>query len=218
MPRKAEKPVGNNRIHAAAVAIIFLSVSLLSPESVVAGEQGAALPKDYLVGIYYFAGWWQKSPNKWESGGQDWRPDYPERVPLLGEYNDQPTMDREITAASCHGVDFFQILWYPNGGLLNEGLRNFTASTNALRMKFTLEFVNHPPFALTNDADWEAACRQWCMAMKHPRATCDSTGDRCSKSMAWTTFSTKTAMSRNRSTSGLTSCGGWQERMAFPIP
>jgi hypothetical protein len=35
-------------------------------------------------------------------------------------------------------------------------------------MKFTIEFVNHPPFMLTNDADWEAACRQWCAAMKHP--------------------------------------------------
>ena len=124
-----------------------------------AGEKAGALHDDYLVGIYYFAGWWQKSPNKWETAGHDWRPDYPERIPLLGEYNDQATTDREIVAAAIHGVDFFQILWYPNGGALNEGVRTFTASTNAPRMKFTLEFVNHPPFELTTDADWEAACR-----------------------------------------------------------
>jgi hypothetical protein len=123
---------------------------------------------DYLVGIYYFAGWWQKSPNKWATGGRDWIPDYPERIPLLGEYNDQETMDREIIAASSHGVDFFQILWYPNGGPLNEGLRTFLASPNAGRMKFTIEFVNHPPFDLSTEADWEAACQEWCAAMKHP--------------------------------------------------
>lgn len=134
----------------------------------VAGEKHASGQSDYLVGIYYFAGWWQKSPNKWETNGHDWRPDYPERVPLLGEYNDQATMDREIIAAATHRVDFFQILWYPNGGALNEGLRTFVASTNAPRMKFTIEFVNHPPFELTTDVDWEAACRQWCEAMRNP--------------------------------------------------
>ena len=76
-------------------------------------------------------------------------------------------MDREILAASSHSVDFFQILWYPNGGPLNEGVRTFLASTNAGRMKFTLEYVNHPPFALGSYGDWEAACREWCGAMKH---------------------------------------------------
>jgi len=123
---------------------------------------------EYLVGIYYFAGWWQKSPNKWEIGGRDWRPEYRERIPLLGEYNNQATMDREILAAAAHGVDFFQILWYPDGGPLNEGLRAFMASTNAARMKFTIEFVNHPPFELAADADWDAASRLWCAAMQQP--------------------------------------------------
>ncbi len=122
----------------------------------------------YLVGIYYFAGWWKESPNKWETGDHDWRADYPERIPLLGEYNDQATMDREILAASSHGVDFFQILWYPNGRRLNEGLRTFLASTNANRMRFTIEFVNHPPFELSTGLAWETACREWCAAMKHP--------------------------------------------------
>ena len=146
------------------------TILLIAVAAQVAGVAEEQLPRskdDYLVGIYYFAGWWQKSPSKWETGGKDWRQDYPERIPTLGEYNDQATMDREILAASCHGVSFFQILWYPNGGPLNEGLRTYVASTNAGRMKFTIEFVNHPPFDLSKDADWEAACREWCTAMKH---------------------------------------------------
>ena len=67
---------------------------------------------EYLVGIHYFAGWWRGLPNKWHVAGQDWRQDWPARVPTLGEYNEQATMDREIEAAADHGVDFFQILYY----------------------------------------------------------------------------------------------------------
>ena len=133
-----------------------------------ASGRASAAPRDYLVGVYYFAGWWQQGPNKWITAGRDWRPDFPGRIPVLGEYNDQETMDREIAAAARHGVDFFQILWYPNGGQLNEGVRLFLASTNAGRMQFTIEFVNHPPFDLVADRDWEAACQEWCAAMQHP--------------------------------------------------
>jgi len=35
-------------------------------------------------------------------------------------------------------------------------------------MKFTLEFVNHPPFELSTDCEWELACEEWCKAMRHP--------------------------------------------------
>ncbi|MBP6963932.1 MAG: hypothetical protein KBC96_05945 [Armatimonadetes bacterium] len=149
------------------ITLIVLSLVILS--SVAAGKP---IPKDeYLVGVYYFAGWWRDLPNKWNVGGRDWRADFPARVPTLGEYNTQLTMNREIIAASSHGVDFFQILWYPQSGephKLNEGLRTFMASPNARRMAFTIEFVNHPPFALDTDAKWEAACREWAAAMKHP--------------------------------------------------
>src|SRR5210317_1045093 len=56
---------------------------------------------DILVGVNYFAGWWKELPNKWHGQGwnvnqPDWRPKFPERVPSLGHYNDQATMDREI--------------------------------------------------------------------------------------------------------------------------
>ncbi len=148
-------------------SVLFLCVLLAQIGNGAEGNRSSPR-NEYLVGIYYFAGWWQKSPNKWETEGHDWRPDYPGRVPLLGEYNNQATMDREILAAASHGVDFFQILWYPNGGPLNEGLRTFLASTNARRMKFTIEFVNHPPFELGTDVAWESACQEWCVAMKHP--------------------------------------------------
>jgi hypothetical protein len=139
-----------------------------------AGGRGRAGQDDYLVGIYYFAGWWHELPNKWNIDGHDWRADFPGRVPTLGEYNDQETMDREIAAAASHGVDFFQILWYPEHGgaaverALNAGVRTFLASPNAGRMKFTIEFVNHPPFELSTDAEWEEACKEWCTAMKSP--------------------------------------------------
>jgi len=140
-----------------------------------ASQQGEQ--SDYLVGVYYFSGWWRGQPNKYFTGGRDWRPDYPGRVPTLGEYNEQETMDREIVAAADHGVHFFQILWYyqgnkgqrePHQEKLNEGLRLFTASPHNSRLKFTVEFVNHPPFGITSDAAWESACREWCKTMKHP--------------------------------------------------
>ena len=135
----------------------------------------AAVP-EYLLGIYYFSGWSRQPPDRWVTGGRDWRQDWPERVPLLGEYNEQGTMDREIAAAADHGVHFFQILWYPAGRTpgewstdsLNAGFRQFLTSTNRHRMKFTLEYVNHPPFDLKADDEWRSACREWAAAMQDP--------------------------------------------------
>lgn len=131
--------------------------------------------KDVLVGVYYFAGWWREQPNKWTIDGRDWRIDYPERVPLLGEYVEASTLEREIEAAASHGVDFFQILWYPQNkpdvhphlSHLNDGVRFFTTARNASKMAFTLEYVNHDPFSLTSDADWDAACVEWTGALRH---------------------------------------------------
>jgi hypothetical protein len=132
---------------------------------------------EYLVGVYYFSGWWREQPIKYLTAGVDWRTNYPGRIALLGEYNEQETMDREIAAAATNGINFFQILWYYQGHAksrethedkLNEGLRLFLASPNSRRMKFTLEFVNHPPFEIAEDSEWEKACREWTAAMKHP--------------------------------------------------
>ena len=161
-----------------AAALMFAEALSTGVANAVADTaMGSDRSREYLVGVYYFAGWWRELPNKYHVGGRDWRPEYPERTPLLGEYNEQETMDREIVAAADHGVDFFQILWYPQPRQderpaeqhkLNEGLRLFMASPNSHRMNFTLEFVNHPPFAITADDAWEATCHEWCRAMKHP--------------------------------------------------
>jgi hypothetical protein len=134
--------------------------------------------KDVLVGVNYFPGWWKPLPNKWQDRrGEDWRPRFPERVPLLGEFNDQKTMNREIIAAAQAGVDFFSILWYynppgherePNVALTEAGLTNFIASPEARRMRFMIEFCNHPPFDVPTDADWERCLQTWFRAMRHP--------------------------------------------------
>jgi hypothetical protein len=134
-----------------------------------------------LVGVNYFAGWWEPLPNKWNYSPAvgDWRTHYPGRVPLLGEYNSQETMDREIAAAAAHGVGFFLILWYYNGPgdstereahsrLLNEGLRTFIASPEAHRLGFALEYCNHPPYEVKTDRDWEECLRAWLPAFRHP--------------------------------------------------
>lgn len=130
-----------------------------------------------LVGVEYFAGWWEPSPNKWSVGGEDWRAAYPDRVPLLGEYNTQETMDREIRAAADYGVDFFLMLWYyspegterePNARFLNRSVENFVASPESGRMRFMIEFVNHPPYEVASDADWQACIETWIPALRHP--------------------------------------------------
>lgn len=136
---------------------------------------------DTLVGIIYFAGWWEELPNKWQTPSSevekpDWRSIFPERVPLLGDYNVQQTMDREIIAAADHGVDFFSILWYyPQLGReleesakkLNRGLETYLASPNAGRMKFFIEYCNASGLNATNENEWNECVNTWVTAMKH---------------------------------------------------
>ncbi|MCL2816089.1 MAG: hypothetical protein FWD23_15965, partial [Oscillospiraceae bacterium] len=106
----------------------------------------------------------------------DWRGSYPGRVPLLGEYIDQATMDKEIAAASGYGVDFFQMLWYPVAGnadilhakYLNAGVDHFIASPENRRMRFCIEYCNHAPFGITDETQWANACRTFAKYMKHP--------------------------------------------------
>jgi hypothetical protein len=143
---------------------------------------GSALADDsIIVGVNYFAGWWKPLPNKWIGpDGQDWRPKYPGRLPLLGEYNEQETMDKEIAVASQYGVDFFLILWYFNGidnvsergesnaRFLNVGIEQFRKSPNADKMKFAIEYCNHSPFEIKEQADWDWAVKCWVDAVQHP--------------------------------------------------
>jgi len=140
---------------------------------------------DALVGVNYFAGWWEPLPNKWHrhdnsfeiKQGDDWRPDFPKRVPLLGCFNNQETMDKEIIAAADHNVDFFPILWYyndpdrerePNSRFLNVGLDSFMNSPNCDRMKFFIEFCNCEPYEVCTDRQWQRCLEVWFKMLKHP--------------------------------------------------
>ena len=168
--------------------LLAIAIALeICTQCAVAADQ-AAVPqsfhpnKEILVGVNYFAGWWEVLPNKWHGHGwtatePDWRPKYPDRVPLLGSYNDQATMDREIVAAADYGVDFFAILWYfpatggketPDCKWLNRGLENFQRSPNANRLRFIVEYCNYASFAATTDAQWEDCATTWIKAMRHP--------------------------------------------------
>jgi hypothetical protein len=95
----------------------LLAALFLAAAFALASPLQAATPDRPLIGVSYFAGWWRPLPNKWnyDPAVGDWRARFPQRVPLLGEYNDQPTMDKEIVAAAEHGIDSFLILWYYNG-------------------------------------------------------------------------------------------------------
>jgi hypothetical protein len=165
----------------------FLTTILcvLALQGYVLADGKASVPRvadTTLVGINYFAGWWKELPNKWHGQGwsakdPDWRPKHPDRVPLLGEYNTQATMDKEIVAAAAHGVDFFMILYYfPKPGTpevthaprLNRGLEAFVASKNAGKMKFCIEYCNHGNFSAGNDKEWNECISTWVTAMKHP--------------------------------------------------
>lgn len=147
--------------------------------------QAPSLPeaRDVWVGVNYYAGWWPSTPgmlNKWHyyDNDRNWLEDFPERTPLLGLYNDQQTMDREIIAASQHGVDFFMMLWYPWSGTmetnryqspkLNDALTYFMNSPEAYRMRFCIEVCNHPPFVISTLDFWKECAEVWIEAMKHP--------------------------------------------------
>ena len=131
--------------------------------------------KNYLVGINYFAGWWRGAHSGWLGPGYDWRLEYPERIPALGCFSDLPTMEAEIDAASEHGVDFFQMLWYvqkpprmEDGEKLNRCFDYFRQAKNRHKMKFVLEFCQHPPFEVREDELWADCVREWIEIMKDP--------------------------------------------------
>lgn len=146
-------------------------------------EPSSEAARNVLVGANYYAGWWPNTPeilNKWHdfADGHNWLEDYPERTPLLGVDNNQETMDKEIIAASEHGLDFFLILWYPwhkdlktnplQSPKLNDGLTYFMNSPEAHRMKFYVEVCNHPPFVMDEFSFWKECVEVWIEAMKHP--------------------------------------------------
>ncbi len=159
------------------ILVLFCGCALVKP------QRRSQRPDDGpLVVVNYFAGWWEELPNKWHGQGwradaPDWRPDNPDRVPLLGDYNTQATMDREIAAAASYGVDAFAILYYfPRPGSpeakhapsLNKGLETFVNSRNSGMMRFFIEYCNARNFSASNEEQWQACVDTWVAAMRHP--------------------------------------------------
>lgn len=167
-------------------ALLFTITILIGPLNAAEKSVCDVVPlkekDEVLVGVSYFAGWWKELPNKWHGQGfrlgqPDWRLKFPERVPTLGQYNEQATMDREIVAASEHWVDFFAILYYypkpdtresKNAPKLNRGLEQFMASPEAHRMQFCIEYCNAPNFSAETEEQWAECVSVWVEAMKHP--------------------------------------------------
>lgn len=134
------------------------------------------------VGVNYFSGWWRETPNKWQDSqipGRDWRQDYVNRIPLNGCYDDQATMDRDILTASQYGIDYFQMLYYPVDSLdtfcdephrqhLNNGIRHFCNSPYNHKLRFVVEYCNHPPFAILDASAWLRTCHTFAEWFSHP--------------------------------------------------
>jgi hypothetical protein len=139
----------------------------------------SGLDTTILVGVAYFAGWHSEDPatNKWiqypwsDPVKKDFtlkgNPQWAGREPLLGKYNVQETMDKEIDAAAAYGVDFFNILWYYSNNAppanriainrLNRGLEQYLASPNRNKMKFMMEACNADGhLSVTSEAGWDS--------------------------------------------------------------
>lgn len=131
-------------------------------------------PSHYLVGAYYFAGWWSTPvpSNYLTSHTTDWRPQYPEREPAFGWFDDtQSAVDGEIALAADGGLDFFVFDYYAEVGPnnpgasenANNGLKYYLTSTNKPRLKFAILYVNHP---YSPTETWDATIAYWISLMK----------------------------------------------------
>ena len=142
----------------------------------------STIPIRPLVGSNYFSGWWTGPGDKWVDSpvhNSSWLKSYPKRRPLLGKYNNQTTMNKEINAAADNGIDFFQMLWYniynrtdlsPGSKFLNIGVESFQKSPVAHRMSFYISFCNNAwEPELVNREQWTSFVQDyWLPAMHHP--------------------------------------------------
>ncbi|GHU98452.1 hypothetical protein FACS1894211_02200 [Clostridia bacterium] len=133
----------------------------------------------YYVGINYFNGWERPDTgdSKWVIRGEDWRIRYPDRIPALGCFGSPDTMEAEIEVAARFGVDFFQMLWYVQETVrergaahLNDCFPHYFAAKNNQKLKFALEFCNHPPFGIEDAGLWARYCEEWAGSLKHEGA------------------------------------------------
>ncbi|MFN7160104.1 MAG: S-layer homology domain-containing protein [Candidatus Gracilibacteria bacterium] len=121
------------------------------------------------VGVFYFPGW---APNNYEwNVYHSIKEEFPEREKIDG-WEDMTTlasMDKEITWAKDHGVDYFIFDWYwdkytkmPGKSPTNDlayALEAFKKINNG-RLKYTLLWCNHDGSPLS-DADLEILTKFW---------------------------------------------------------
>ena len=153
--------------------IIFLSYFLFISSLTQASE--------YLIGCYYFAGWWRNPvPAHYLNGGADWRSIYPEREPIIGWFSDtQCLVDQEISIAALGGIDFFAFDFYTNkpdstefpGSQANNnnGLKYYLTSPNKRLMKFALFYVNATRYEITDPAEWASYADLWVYYFQDPQ-------------------------------------------------
>jgi Glycosyltransferase WbsX len=113
----------------------------------------------YRVGAYYFPGW--NAYDRWQVLDK-----YPERVPLLGYYQegDPTVMDWHIKWALEHGISFFVFDWYWERGrrqlehALHDGYLHARFRT---LLKFCLLWANHNEPGSSSEEDLLAVLDYW---------------------------------------------------------
>lgn len=146
---------------------------------VLSTSQNKEKEDEYLVGVQYFGGFYNGT-EKYDSKdhpGESWLKEFPERKPInkAGIFTTAESVYNDIEDAASHGVDFFNILWYPESHSqtdksegLNRSLDWFMNSPNSDKLKFMLEITNHTPFNVKTVSGWEEIAQMCAECMKHP--------------------------------------------------
>jgi len=133
---------GRNFLSETASCSITITAKLASDTDYPPVPETVTTPYD--VGVYYFPGW--KQGEHW--GWDVIRPEYPQRKPLLGWYNEgePPIADWHIKWMAEHGVKFIIYDWYMwtdyNVGL-EHALNAYLDSRYRSYIKFCLLWANH---------------------------------------------------------------------------
>ena len=114
------------------------------------------------VGVYYFDGWADTSPQSYHM--QNLPQHFPGREPLSGWYdNSAALVHQQVKWARSIGVNFFIFDWYAPrryDHTLNSAVAFLQQDTHKLGMKYALLYVNNGELNIPQ-ADWKAACQHW---------------------------------------------------------
>lgn len=134
---------------------------------------------DFVLAAYGCFIWSEQAPHTFSKpwvSDLDLRKDFPEREPVCGWYDDtQARFDEHMKLLDQSGLDVIVIDWYDDGlteeedGWINNGTRFFMASKVETNVKFCLSLINHDPFSLKTEADWDRCLAQFLEAFRHPR-------------------------------------------------